>query len=288
MGVGAAPQIQYRQEFVLGFQQRQTLMRDTCTREAIVKGNQAVFLVASSSNTATTRGVNGRIPYQDNDNAQVTVTLVEKHVPVEMTSFNIFQSQSDQRAIMQINTMSGINRDIDQVILSELANTTHNTGAAAVASLTMISKAMASLQNFGVPWDGNVYAVISGAFLMYLMAIPQFSSHDWVTVQPFVNFPGLNASNPKMAGQGWYEWMGVKWIVSSLISGAGTASEKCYMYHKNAIGHAANVQDIQAPIGYDEKEDSSWSRCSLFHNSKLLQNNGVIQMNHDGSAFVVT
>lgn len=285
---GAAPQIQYRNEFVMAFTQRQTLLRDTTTREAVVKGNQATFLIASSTNTAVTRGVNGRIPYQDNDNAQVTVTIKEKHVPVEMTSFNIFQSQADQRAIMQMNTMTGINRDIDQVILAELANGTLDTGAAATASLLMINKAVATLMNNGCPWDGNVYAVISASFLMYLMSIPSFASADYVMAKPFVNIPGLNASDPKKAGQSWWDWMGVKWIVNSLVSGAGTASEKCFMYHKNAIGHAANVSDIACPIGYDEKEDLSWSRCTLYHEAKLLQNSGVVQMLHDGSAHVAT
>jgi hypothetical protein len=285
---GNAPQIQYRQEMVLGFTQRQSLLRDSTTREAVVKGNQATFLVASSTNTAVTRGLNGRIPYQDNDSAQVTVTLKEKHVPVEMTSFNIFSSQGNQQEMMQINSMTGINRDIDQVILAELANGTLDTGATATASLTMISKAIATLTNNGVPFDGNIYAVISGSFLMYLMAIASFASADYVTVKPFVNFPGLNASNAKAAGQGWYNWMGIKWIVSSLVAGAGTSSEKCFMYHASSVGHAANVQDIDARIGYDEKEDSSWSRCTLFHEAKLLQNSGVIQMLHDGSAHVAT
>lgn len=285
---GTALQTQYRQEFVLGFTQRQSLLRETTTREAIIKGNQATFLVASSTNTAVTRGVNGRIPYQDNDNAQVTVTIKEKHVPVEMTSFNIFQSQADQRAIMQINTMTGINRDIDYAILGELANGTLDTGATATASMTMIGKAFATMQNNGVPWDGNVFGVITGSFLIYLMSLPQFASADYVLAKPFVNPPALNATTVKGGGMGWYEWMGVKWMVSSLITGAGTASEKCYMYHKTSIGHAANVSDISAPIGYDEKEDSSWSRCTLFHEAKMLQNTGIVQMLHDGSAHVAT
>lgn len=285
---GAAPQVQYRSEFIAGFKQRQSLLRESVTQEAVIKGNQATFLVASTTGTAVTRGVNGLIPSSDNDNAQVTATLVEKHDLREMTGFNIFQSQSDQRSIMQMNAMGVINRDIDTVILTELANGTLDTGGAATASLTLVSKAIAQLMNNGVPWDGQVYAVISGAFLMYLMAIASFASAEYVNVKPFASFPGLNASDPKSGGQGWYEWMGVKWIVSSLITGVGTNAEKCFMYHKNAIGHAANTGGISTPIGYEDKQDISWARCSLFHGAKLLQNTGVAVMNHDGSAFVLS
>lgn len=285
---GAAPQIQYRQEFIKGFVQRQSLLRDVVTHESVIKGNQATFLVADSSGTAVTRGVNGLIPPGDNSNTQVTATLAEKHDLREMTGFNIFQSQSDQRAIMQMNTMSVINRDIDLVILAELANGTLDTGAAAVASLTMVSKCIAQLMANGVPFDGNVYAVISGSFLMYLMAISSFASADFVTVKPFVNFPGLNASDHNKAGQGWYEWMGVKWIVSSLITGIGTNAEKCYMFHRNAIGHAVDTAGIDADIGYESKQQMSWARASVFHGAKILQNSGIGVMNHDGSAHVLT
>lgn len=285
---GAAPQVQYRQEFVLGFAQRQTLLKETTTREMVVKGNQATFLVANTTGTAVTRGVNGLIPSGDNDNVQVTATLAEKHDLRKMTGFNIFQSQSDQRAIMQINTMSVINNDIDLAILAELANGTLDTGAAATASTTMIGKALAQLQINGVPWDGNVYAVVSPAFLEYMTAITSFASADYVTVKPHVNYPGLNASDPRKSGQGWYEWKGVKWIVSSKITGIGTNAEKCYVYHKSAIGHACNTGEMDSVIGYNDEQQYSYARASLFHGAKLLQNSGVVQMLHDGSALVAT
>lgn len=286
---GAAPQIQYRQEFILGFAQRQSLLKEATTREMVIKGNQATFLVATTTGTAVTRGVNGLIPASDNDNTQVTATLVEKHDLRRMNSFNIFQSQSDQRAIMQMNTMAVINRDMDLVILAELANGTLDTGSTgATATLTMINKALTQLQVNGVPWDGNVFAVVSPAFMSYMMDIPAFSSADYVNVKPNANFPGLNASTVKGGGQGWYEWRGVKWMMNSLITGIGTASEKCFVFHRSAIGHAIATGEIDSAIGYNEEQQYSWARASLFQGAKLLQNTGIVQMLHDGSAYVAT
>lgn len=285
---GAAPVTVYREEFIAAFGQRQSLLKDCTTHHSQIKGNKATFLVASSSGTATTRGVNGLIPSADNSNSQVECTLAEKHDLREMTGFNIFQSQSDQRQIMQMNTMSVINRDIDSVILTELATTSLDTGSAATASLTMVSKAIAQLQINGVAWDGNVFAVVSPAFLLYLMAIASFASADYVNVKPFANFPGWSAASEKNSGQGWYEWMGVKWIVSNQISGIGTNSETCIMFHRSAIGHAVDTGGIDSDIGYESKQQMSWARCSLFHGAKLLQNAGAVRMIHDGSAFVAT
>lgn len=288
---GAAAQIQYRQEMVLGFQQRQSLLRGTCTTEAVVKGNQATFLTASSTGAASTRGVNGLIQSQDNDNSQDTATLVEKHDLREMTGFNIFQSQSDQKQIMQMNSMASINRDIDSVILTLLATGTITTGASgAVASMNLIQKAMVYLQQNNVPWDGNVCAVISPAFLGYLMSLQQFANADFVVVKPAVNFPGWNAGSPntQAMGQGYYEWMGVKWIVSSQISAIGTDTELCFMYHRAAVGHAIDTGGMDVDIGYESKQQLSWARTSLYHGAVLLQNTGIVQMTHDGSAIVAS
>ena len=56
-------QRQYRQEFIAGFEDRASVLRATCVNEAVIKGNEATFLVADSgSATAVNRGVNGLIP----------------------------------------------------------------------------------------------------------------------------------------------------------------------------------------------------------------------------------
>ncbi len=73
-------QTQYRQEFIAAFEQHQSLLRETVTTEAVIKGNQAVFLVAGSgSAAAVTRGTNGRIPARADSLTQNTATLQEWH-----------------------------------------------------------------------------------------------------------------------------------------------------------------------------------------------------------------
>ena len=51
---------------------------------------------------------------------------------------------------------------------------------------------------------------------------------------------------------------------------------------------AIDTKGVDSAIGYDEKQQMSWARCSLFHGAKLLQNAGAVRMIHDGSAFVAT
>ena len=277
-------QTQYRQEFIRGFEVRQSLLRDTTTTEAVIKGNQAVFLVADSgAASAVTRGVNGLIPARGDNLNQNTCTLSEQHDLVRKTGFNVFASQGNQRAIMQETTMSVLNRKIDDQILTELATATNDNGAATTASLAFVMRAKTILGNNKVPWDGGIFAVVTPAFEAYLMQTSEFASADYVDMKPL---PGADAAWSDR--QKAFRWAGVTWITHPGLSGVGTAAEICFMYHKTAIGHAADTAGLQTPVGYDEEQDYSWARATCYMGAKLLQNSGVVVMTHDGSAYVAT
>lgn len=278
MSVEAAV-VQYRREFVASFEQRMSALKIATTKESVINGNQATFLVSGSgSDTAVTRGVNGQIPYGNPTNTQVTATLVEKHAPYELTSFNIFASQGDQKRVMQMASMNVINRDIDLTILAELANATLDFGTGP-ATLNTVTGAMAVLGNNDVPVDeaDNMFAIISPAFRAYLMQTTEFTDSNYVEVKPYAQ-----------PARKYIRWMGVNWIVSSRVTGLGTSSEICYMFHRNAIGYAVRVGEESVSIGYDDKQDTSWSRATTYHAAKILQNSGIVKITHDGSGFTTT
>lgn len=274
-------QIQYRQEFIAGFEARQSLLRQSVTTEAVIKGNQATFLVADSGGaSAVTRGVNGMIPARADNLSQPVATLAEWHDLVRKTGFNVFASQGDQRMIMQQTTMGVINRKVDSDIITELNTATQDTGAAVPATLGMALYAKTILGNSAVPFDGNVWAAITPGFEAYLLQVPEFGKADYVSMKPLDT--GATAWKDTV---GFWRWIGVNWLVHPNLPGAGTAAERCFMYHKTAIGHGVNTAGIQTPVGYDDEQDYSWARASVFMGSKLLQNSGIAVMNHDGSQF---
>lgn len=276
-------QIQYRQEFIAGFEQNQSLLRDSVTTEAVIKGNQATFLVADSGGAeAVTRGVNGMIPARADNLAQPVATLVEWHDLVRKTAFNIFASQGNQREIMQKTSYGVVNRKVDSDIITELNTGTVNTGGAVTASIGLITKAQVILQNAGVPWDSNITALVTPAFMGYMRQTKEFSSAEYIGGKKPWESGDPNWRDKPIA----YFWLGLVWIVHPNLPGKATAAEKCFVYHKSAIGHAVNSAGIKSPVGYDEEQDYSWARCSVDMGSKLLQNGGVVVMNHDGSALV--
>lgn len=268
----------YRQQFVGAFEQRTTPLKAMTTKETMKNGNTVTWLVSGAgSDTAVTRGVNGQIPYGTSTNTQVLGTLVEKHAPYEMTGFNIFASQGDQKAIMQMNSMAVINRSIEDEIIDAISSGTNDTGTAATASLALVMKARSILRRNNVDLsNGNdVFGYMTPAFEAYIMQTPEFASKDYVSIARHDGSPIPNTMR----------WAGVNWYVTNRVSGVGTSAEKCAIWHRAAVGFACNVGEENINIGYDEKQDVSWSRATIYQDAVKLQNAGIVIMNHDGSAY---
>lgn len=274
-------QTAYRQEFIFGFEQKQSLLRDTVTTEAVIKGNSAVFLVADSGGAeATSRGTNGLISARPDDLTQNTCTLQEWHDKVHKTGFNIFASQGNQRQIMQETTMGVINRKIDNQIITELNTGTISIGSSTtVPSTLLFQNAIVKLGNASVPWDGNITLVCGPGFLAYLEMATEFASADYIEARPYA---GTDASwrDKQMA----YRWRNCTIITHPAVPSIGTAGEKAFMYHKSAIGHAADTAGMTSAVGYDDQDDYSYARASIFMGSKLLQNSGIVVITCDTSA----
>jgi len=274
-----AAQTQYRNEYIKSFEVRQSFFRDTVTTEAVISGNSAVFLVAGSGGaTATTRGVNGLIAARQNTNTQYTATLVEQHDLVQHTGFDIFSSQGDQRRIMQQNSMEVINRDIDSVIITELG-TGSNSIAAATMSMDHVMTARTQLLNSDIPNDGNIFFAVTPAAEAYLLQMPEFSSADYIAQKP------MNSTGKSGNTSNAYKWMGMTIFSHPSLANVGTNSADCLMYHRSAIGHAVNTKGMDVKVGYDDEQDYSYARCSLFHGAQILQDSGIIVVNHDDSAY---
>ena len=275
-------QTQYRDEFIAGFEQHVSLLRDTVTTEAVIKGNQAVFLVADSGDAeANTRGVNGLIPARSDNQAQSTAVLQEWHDLVRKTNFNVFASQGNQRAIMQMTTQAVMNRKIDQQIIDVL-----NTGTVAIGdsstlpSVDLFQNGIVKLQNASVPWDSNITLLCQPAFLAYLEQAPEFTSADYISMRSYAGDDASWRDQP-MA----YRWRNTLVITHPNLPGKGTSSEISFMYHKNSAGHAANVAGMECPVGYNEEQAYSYCRCSMDMGAVLLQNAGVVVITADGSAY---
>lgn len=275
-----AYQTKYRQELILGFEDRQSRLRSSVVTEADVNGNQAVMLVSDSgSATATTRGADGLLIARDDSHTQNTITLAEWHDLVRKTRFNVFASQGNQLALMQTTSMGVINRKIDDDIIAALDTATNDTGAATAASLELVMKAVTILgdNTVDIEEEDKMFGLASPGFRGELMQLPEFASADYVTIK--------RLEGP---GRTYLRWAGINWIFHPRLTGSvgagGTgASEKCYIYHSDSIGHAIDKEAMDVAIGYDDEQDYSYCRMSCFMGSTKLQNKGIVQILHDNS-----
>jgi len=272
-------QTKYRDEFIAKFEQGETLLRKTVTTEADINGNTAVFLVAGSgSDEAVTRGPNGLIPGHVDDLTQLSCTLAEWHDRRVKTRFNIYTGQGNQSLIMQRMSMNVVNRKIDSDILVQLETATQDTGSAATMSLDLVTYAKVILGNNEVPLDGNVFGLLTPAAHGYLEQTREFASAEYTKRMPF-DGSGKNGVYTS------FLWSGINWIVHPRLTGKGTSAEKCIIYHRNAIGHAIDTENLQVVVDYNKEHDYSYARTTGFFGSKLLQNEGVVIINHDGSGY---
>jgi len=275
-------QVMYRDEWTRGFERNQATLRASVTTEAMVKGRQATFLVATTNREAVTRGSNGLIPAASDNLEQPVATLEEKHDKPQKTNFNIFAGQSNQREILQSQSRGVINRDIDNVILAMLnTGTVFANANASILTKNLMGVAKTKLWNANVPADGNVYAAITPSAWDNLENDPSFSSADYVSTKPVQE--GIVRGPNVEGGPQWKFWGGVWYTQHTGLPGVGTNLARCFLWHKAAIGHAYDRNDIMAMAGYNEEDDYSWARTTIYHGAVKLQNAGIVIIRHDDS-----
>lgn len=272
---------QYKREMILTYEQRKSKLVGATTKETMANGLTVTWVVGGSGTAvAVTRGQDGDIPYGGPSNTQVSATLVEKHAPQAITGFDAFASQGNQVQLLQTNSYAIIRRDQDQTILDELANATQDWAPGGSLTVEMIAGAKAILgnQNVAIDEEDQMFAIISPAAQAYLEQTTEFVSADYRDVKPLEG--GLATK--------YRRWMGLNWIVSSMVSGVGTSAEVLYVFHRSAIGYAINMGEEKIFAGFNEEQQRSWSLCVVYHVAKILQNAGIVKIAHDGSAYVAT
>jgi hypothetical protein len=177
---------------------------------------------------------------------------------------------------MQETTKKVLNRRIDADIIAKLDTATNNLGGATTMGLSIVAKASTTLGENEVPVEeeDKMWAIGTPAVRGYLMQIPEFNSSDYVEVKPLAG-PIRRVRR----------WAGFNWIFHPNLTGVGTASEKTYFYHQDAMGSAFDSgEGLNTAIGYNDEQDYSYARASSFTGAQLLQQSGIVQFLHDASA----
>jgi hypothetical protein len=274
--------IKYRSEFIRSFNQTVSLLSDRCTDESMSQGVSAVFDVTDLGGDLGERGVDGNLPRLTSTDAQVTATLKEYGGYFEITNFDAFTSQSDERAKMNAKIMARTNRRMDKALIAELDNATTNWngGAAVVMTPAIATAIITSLEQNAVPVNPQDVTVVATPKVRHqLMKAAAYASSDYVTAKPYTGDAAIFANERKIKS-----WLDVGWIFSPILPGMGTATAKCYIFHRNAIGCAKPTEQFRYAAGYEEKHHKHFASVSAKMAFKILQQGGVIEIIHDDTA----
>ena len=273
--------IKYRREFVAAFNVGVSLIADRFTSESMDMGRSAVFDVTAVGGRMQTRSIDGRIPRTNVSDTQVTATLAEYVKKFEVTDFEAFTSQSDERAKMNHRIMESVNQELDYIVLNELANaSTSFSASAAPITLDTATKVISTLELNGVPINPNDVTFIgSPAVRAKLMNLTAFTSADYVSTKPFAGDSGAFSNQRKIKN-----WLDVGWIFHPNLPGAGTSSCTCYVVHRRAFGLAVPSSQIKYSAGYDDQDHYHYASATVKGAAKVLQNAGILKFLHNDAA----
>lgn len=277
--MSVSAQVRYKDEYVRTFERMRSILTPTVRGDTQDRGGSLVFLVAGTgARTATTRGSNGQIVPADDSQTQVTLTFAEAHDLKEYTNFDIFKAQGDQIRLMRENSMAVIHRKQDAVIITALEGGTVSAGTAVTMNKSIANIIATKLRNAFAGEDdrGNLYCLLSPAAYVYMTDITSFANMDYTKMDK------LDDGIPQLGI--WKYWMGINWAEHTGLTGVGTTAT-CLAYHKDSVGYAMSTMGVDAMIGYDEKQHTSWARASVFHGAVKLQNSGIVKFTHDDSAY---
>lgn len=271
----------YRREFVENFNVGATLLMDRFTEESMTMGRSAVFDVATLGGRMSVRSVDGRIPRRSRSDTQVTCTIDERVCKEEVTDFEKFTSQADERAKINRSIMISVNEEIDYHILTELANaSTSYSGSAAPITLDTATKVIATLSQNKVPIGAqDLTWIISPMMEAKLQTIQGYTSSDYVATKP------LDSGGNQFSGQRKIKsWLGCGWIVHPNLPSTGTSSCTTYLVHRRAFGLAVPTSKIQYEAGRIPGELAECAVAGLMMGAKILQNAGILKFIHNDAA----
>jgi hypothetical protein len=278
--ITAQMRTKYNDEFKYVYDRKASFLKQTVNSQGVQNGSTVVWDVVGASDAANVRTRDGLIPVSQLGLSTATGTLEEHFKKFQIDSFDLFRANPNTRTAQATNGVASINKAIDQAIIDQLDASSNaiNSGSAidfGVKStfLTWVT----SLQNSDVPWDGRVWGAITPNAWAQMETINDFVSIDYNEMKPLVE----GAPPPGV----FREWMGVKWIRHTGLTGKGTSAAKCYIYHEDAIGHQISGEP-QTHMYYEDEEDRYGTWVKVIHVSKLILTTGVYRAVHDDTASI--
>lgn len=271
--VDATMRKQFHDQFKVDFERTKSVLKQTVRSEGAPRAKTMQFDIIDLTDEATERQRDGLIPVSDLDQSTVTVDLQAAYKKYKVDSFDEWRANPTLMAQMTAKTAAACNRKVDAVINAELDATTNEFSASAInfASYGVVNDYVSDLWDNDVPSDGRVWGVVTPKTYAKMMTMEQFASADYVPAG--VSTEGIRTS-------AYREFLGVKWLMFTGLTGKGTATSKNYIYHEECIAHADTGKPM-TKVAYNDDDDYNFCWARVFHAAKVTLPRGVLRAYND-------
>ncbi len=276
------------------YQRQGAYLKEAVRMKPNVVGSTAVFQKIGKG-TATTKARHGTITPMNQTHTAPSCTLADFYAGDWVDRLDEAKTNINERDALAEGGAMALGRKVDDQITTVL-----DTTSQASITITVSSKAniLAGALTFAeaawdndVPNDGMVYAVVTPRLWSQFMTNDQFGRAEYVRADGMAWVSGPSVGMGK-----WKEWMGIKFKMQTGLPGAGTATAKGFIWHKNAIGYAAGAHAGNIAANGMVGADITWhgDRAAHFVNHMmsgqacLIDDTGVIESNHNDTTAVAT
>lgn len=263
------------QQFRTHLEGHLSLIRSACVCEAVIGGedNRCYFAVIGYGNRSEV-AVKPSSAFGIID----PLKMVDLEVSAEARTMEETLGGEVPRLLV-----GAFNRQIDLSVIGAL-DASREIGAAALSagSSDIVDRALTRLGNNEVPIEESeaMFALITPALRSYLMQTTEFANGMYVEWR-----------DVRMGGtvRRLWHWCGINWISSLNLSGIGTTEEKCYVLHRNSLGHALDLLRLATPGavtgGIDSKTGLGWMKAKTKQRAAVLQPSGIQRIVFDGTKY---
>ncbi len=285
----------YEAEVHKVFQREGSHLKDAVRMKPDVVGSTAVFQKIGKG-IATTKARHGTITPMNQAHTAPSCTLADFYAGDWVDKLDEAKTNIAERNVIAEGGAMALGRKVDDQITTVLDSTGQSTVTLTVSSIpnilgTAIAFAEAAWAN-DVPNDGKVYAIVTARYWSQLSLLVQFMNADYVRAdgQVFV-------SGPTIGGGRWKDWQGIKWKMQTGLPGAGTATAKCFIWHKSSVayavaksaGNVAGNAAVGADITWHGDRSAHFVNHQMSGQACMIDDTGVIEGNlNDTTAVAIT
>jgi hypothetical protein len=256
---------QFEREVHEAYQRQGSKLRGTVRVKNGVRGVSTVFQKVGKG-AASTKSRHGMVPVMNIDHSVVEAVLSDYYAGEWVDRLDELKVNIDERQVLTNAGAYALGRKTDELIVDALAAATQTAGAGTtVLTKDKVLQAFEILGGKDVPDDGQRYAVIGWKQWSDLLALPEFSSADFI-----------GAAELPWRGSQAKRWLGTIWVPHSGLPLAGTV-RTCFWYHRSAIGHAIG-QDVLTDISWHGDRAAHFVSNSMSQGSVLIDAEGVVKL----------